>query len=146
MLLFMSIVEQVPPPCANEEVDQPFRMEVNSIQTDPFLGKCLVFLLYPVTLTNDPFKKTKMVCAFRISFLFVVLLILTGRIVLGKIHSGVVRVGDEVKGLSREGGFIEKGAVLKLFCQRGMTKYEVEEGKAGDILWLAGISAGLLHR
>lgn len=65
-----------------------------------------------------------------------------GRVVLGKVHSGRVQVGDAIRALSREGQPVGEGRVTKLYCQRGMVKEELKEAGAGDILWLAGVEAG----
>lgn len=58
-------MKRVPAPCsANSElINGPFTFEVNSIQTDPYVG----------------------------------------RVVLGKVHSGQVRVGDGIKAMARDG-------------------------------------------
>ena len=68
-----------------------------------------------------------------------------GRLCLGKVHSGTVKVGEPVRALSREeeGKVLQDGKVTKLFCQRGMTKEEIAEASAGDIVWIAGVEAGV---
>jgi len=68
-----------------------------------------------------------------------------GRVCLGKVHTGQVKIGDPIKALSREedGKVLQEGKVTKLFCQRGMDKQEVQQGNAGDILWLAGVEANV---
>jgi len=61
-----------------------------------------------------------------------------GRILTGRIHSGVVRSNMTIKALSREGKEIERGRVVKILAFRGLERTGIEEGRAGDIVALAG--------
>ncbi|MDR2007780.1 MAG: translational GTPase TypA [Alphaproteobacteria bacterium] len=63
-----------------------------------------------------------------------------GRMLTGKIASGKVRVGDNLKALDRDGNLVEKSKVSKLMLYEGLTKKSVEEVAAGDIVCLAGFS------
>lgn len=69
-----------------------------------------------------------------------------GRICLGKVEHGQVKVGDPINALSREeeGKVLGNGKIVQIFCQRGMEKEEIAEASAGDIVWLAaGVNAGV---
>ncbi|GAB4859622.1 hypothetical protein Ancab_011096 [Ancistrocladus abbreviatus] len=66
-----------------------------------------------------------------------------GRILTGRISSGVVRVGDRVHGLrSVDTGVakIEEGKVLKLMKKKGTSMVLVDSAGAGDIVSMAGLA------
>lgn len=67
-----------------------------------------------------------------------------GRLVTGKVSSGSVKVGDELRILSRTGEAQgESAKVIKIFARRGMERTTLEVAEAGDIIQLAGFpSAG----
>jgi GTP-binding protein len=64
-----------------------------------------------------------------------------GRVLTGRIHSGVARLNMPVKALGREGGQVEQGRLTKLLAYRGLTRQAVEEARAGDIVAVAGLAA-----
>jgi len=61
-----------------------------------------------------------------------------GRIAIGRIFSGKVRVGDNVS-VCKLDGSIEKTRITKLFTFEGLKQQPVEEAAAGEIIALAGI-------
>lgn len=61
-----------------------------------------------------------------------------GRIAIGRINRGVVRQGQTVAVMTREGG-IKQSRVEKLFGFQGLKRIEIEEAGAGDIVAIAGI-------
>ncbi|KAL2247186.1 uncharacterized protein LOC105176820 isoform X2 [Sesamum indicum] len=66
-----------------------------------------------------------------------------GRILTGRIHSGIVRVGDKVHGLhSTDSGVIkmEEGKVVKLMKKKGTCTLSVDSAGAGDIVSMAGLT------
>ena len=63
-----------------------------------------------------------------------------GRVLTGRITSGSVRPGQPVKGLSREGKVIEQGRVSKVLAFRGLERQPIDEGQAGDIVAISGLS------
>src|SRR5690606_15081285 len=65
-----------------------------------------------------------------------------GRIVTGRISSGVVRPGMQIKAISRDGALLEQGRVSKILAFRGIERQPIEEGVAGDIVAIAGLSNG----
>ncbi|VAH79758.1 unnamed protein product [Triticum turgidum subsp. durum] len=66
-----------------------------------------------------------------------------GRILTGRVTSGVIRVGDKVHGLriTDEGvQKIEDGKVVKLMKKKGTSMAVIEAAGAGDIISMAGLS------
>ena len=62
-----------------------------------------------------------------------------GRILTGRIESGIVTMGRNIKALNREGEVIEKTRVTKLLAFRGLARVPVERAEAGDIVAIAGL-------
>ena len=63
-----------------------------------------------------------------------------GRILTGRILSGTVKPNQSIKVLSRDGQLVEQGRVSKVLAFRGLERVPVEEGVAGDIVSLAGMT------
>ncbi|HUT71611.1 MAG TPA: translational GTPase TypA [Desulfatiglandales bacterium] len=61
-----------------------------------------------------------------------------GRLAIGRIFSGTVRVGDWVSMINGRGGPIET-KVASLYGFQGLERTEIKEARAGDIVALAGI-------
>jgi GTP-binding protein len=62
-----------------------------------------------------------------------------GRVLTGRIHSGVARMNMPVKSLSRDGKVIEQARLTKLLAFRGLDRRPIEEAEAGDIIAIAGL-------
>ncbi|MBC7893808.1 MAG: translational GTPase TypA [Cytophagaceae bacterium] len=63
-----------------------------------------------------------------------------GRLALGRIERGVVKVGQSVALLSNDPALpAETAKVTKLYTHQGLDRIEVEEAAAGDIVALAGL-------
>ncbi|MDF2669203.1 MAG: GTP-binding protein [Paenibacillus sp.] len=61
-----------------------------------------------------------------------------GRIGIGRVNRGVIRQGQTVAVMTREGG-TKQGRIEKLFGFQGLKRIEIEEAGAGDIIAIAGI-------
>ena len=67
-----------------------------------------------------------------------------GRIVTGKIETGVISIGDRIKVLDRENKQLgQDSKVTKLFYFEGLGRIDVEKAYAGQIISLAGCNAGV---
>jgi GTP-binding protein len=62
-----------------------------------------------------------------------------GRVLTGRIESGVITVNREIKALDREGKEVERARVTKLFAYRGLARVPVDRVEAGDIVAIAGL-------
>ncbi|MBI4134570.1 MAG: translational GTPase TypA [Candidatus Sungbacteria bacterium] len=63
-----------------------------------------------------------------------------GRMAVGRIHEGVVRVGDMMF-VRKISGETSDGKITKIYSFHGMEKREVPEAYAGDIVMIAGLPA-----
>ncbi|MCA8908562.1 MAG: translational GTPase TypA, partial [Rhodospirillaceae bacterium] len=64
-----------------------------------------------------------------------------GRILTGRITAGTVRPNMTVRALGRDGRVVETGRISKLLAFRGLERQPIEQGEAGDIVAIAGLSA-----
>lgn len=62
-----------------------------------------------------------------------------GKYSVGRVHRGVVRRNQAVA-LIKTDGTLVKGKIDKIFANKGLSKVEVEEAGAGDIISLTGIA------
>ena len=65
-----------------------------------------------------------------------------GRIITGRIFSGSVKPNQAIKVMDRHGKTLEQGRVSKILAFRGLERQAVEEGNAGDIVAIAGLTKG----
>ncbi len=63
-----------------------------------------------------------------------------GRLLTGRIQSGVIRPNMAVKALSPDGTLLENARITKVLAFRGLDRVPVEEARAGDIVAVAGFS------
>ena len=61
-----------------------------------------------------------------------------GRLAIGRIHKGRVRVGQQVF-VHGNGGAVTQGRVLRLYAAKGLERIEIDEARSGDIVSLAGV-------
>lgn len=63
-----------------------------------------------------------------------------GRVLTGRVTSGVVKVNQAIHALDMDGKVIETGRASKIMSFQGLDRVPVDEAKAGDIISLAGLS------
>lgn len=61
-----------------------------------------------------------------------------GRIAVGRVFGGSVKVGDNVSLIKRDES-VKRGKVTKILGYQGLKRVEIQEAQAGDIVSLAGI-------
>ncbi|EDP73312.1 EF-Tu/IF-2/RF-3 family GTPase, partial [Hydrogenivirga sp. 128-5-R1-1] len=61
-----------------------------------------------------------------------------GRLAIGRIFNGTVKVGQQVSVVKRDGSIV-KGTVRALYTYEGLNRVETKEAKAGDIVAIAGL-------
>ncbi len=64
-----------------------------------------------------------------------------GRILTGRVHSGIAKVNMPMKAMTRDGKVIEQGRATKLLSFRGLERVPVESVEAGDIVAMAGLES-----
>ncbi|GGC05572.1 GTP-binding protein [Novosphingobium endophyticum] len=62
-----------------------------------------------------------------------------GRVLTGRVQSGVIKVNDPIRALDADGKVIEAGRASKLLTYRGLDRVPVDEARAGDIIAIAGL-------
>lgn len=65
-----------------------------------------------------------------------------GRIITGRIHSGSIKPNQPMKVMDANGKLIEQGRVSKILAFRGIERTAIDEGCAGDIVAIAGLTKG----
>jgi len=63
-----------------------------------------------------------------------------GRILTGRIESGKLEVGMQIKALDVNGKQVEAGRATKVFAFNGLDRVPVEQAQAGDIVAIAGLT------
>lgn len=63
-----------------------------------------------------------------------------GRILTGRVESGKLKVGEQLKALTRTGERIEQFRVTKILAFRGLAQAPIDEAVAGDIVTIAGMT------
>jgi GTP-binding protein len=61
-----------------------------------------------------------------------------GRLGVGRIYEGTIKMGDNVY-VKKPDGETRTGKITKLYGFKGMTREEIQEAQAGDIVMIAGI-------
>jgi GTP-binding protein len=61
-----------------------------------------------------------------------------GRLALGRVFSGTLRLGDEV-GIAKLDGSLQRTRITRLYSFEGLTRVDETEGRPGDILAIAGV-------
>jgi GTP-binding protein len=63
-----------------------------------------------------------------------------GRILVGRVEAGALRVNDPIKALNPDGSVVETARVTKLLTFRGLERVPAEAIEAGDICAIAGLT------
>ena len=63
-----------------------------------------------------------------------------GRILTGRVQTGVLKLNQPIHALDADGKVIETGRAAKIMAFRGLERVPVDEARAGDIISLAGLA------
>ncbi|MCH4152698.1 MAG: translational GTPase TypA [Sphingobium sp.] len=63
-----------------------------------------------------------------------------GRILTGRVQTGVLKLNQPIHALDSDGKVVEQGRATKIMAFRGLERVPVESAKAGDIISLAGLT------
>jgi GTP-binding protein len=63
-----------------------------------------------------------------------------GRILTGRVNSGVVKLNQPIHALDNDGKVVETGRASKIMAFRGLERVPVDEARAGDIISMAGLA------
>ncbi|MFM7347489.1 MAG: translational GTPase TypA [Tagaea sp.] len=99
---------------------------------DPLFDLILKHVKPPVADPNGPFRMLATTLEYD-SYV--------GRILTGRIFSGVAKTNMAIKSLSRDGKVLEEGRLTRLLSFRGLERIPVETAAAGDIVAIAGLTA-----
>jgi GTP-binding protein len=107
-------------------------LDPDDVHTDmkPLLDTILHRVLPPVADSDQPFQMLVTMLDYD-SYV--------GRIAIGRIFHGKVKVGDPLVAVKRDGS-IERGKVTKILKYGGMKRIECESAEAGDIASITGFS------
>lgn len=62
-----------------------------------------------------------------------------GRILTGRIKTGIAKINMPIKVMNREGNLVESGRITKMLTFKGLERLPIDEAKAGDIIAIAGL-------
>jgi GTP-binding protein len=62
-----------------------------------------------------------------------------GRVLTGRIHTGIARTNMHVKAIAPDGRVIEHARLTRLLAFRGLERLSIESAEAGDIVAIAGL-------
>ncbi|MEO1294169.1 MAG: EF-Tu/IF-2/RF-3 family GTPase, partial [Pseudomonadota bacterium] len=63
-----------------------------------------------------------------------------GRILTGRVESGTLKTGQQIKALNREGAEVERFRASKILAFRGLSQQPIDVAEAGDIVSIAGMA------
>ncbi|MEF3047727.1 translational GTPase TypA [Pseudotabrizicola sp. L79] len=112
---------------ADNELDGPrkdlsalFDLIVNHVPAPKQIARTAEpFQMLATTLSADPF---------------------IGRILTGRVEAGTLKVGAQLKAMTRTGERIEQFRVTKILAFRGLSQQPIDEAQAGDIVTIAGMT------
>ena len=107
-------------PDANDDGLKPLFRKIVSHVPAPDVGpEDAPFTMLATTLEADPYL---------------------GRILTGRIQSGVIEANMPIKALNRHGKLVEQGRVSKILVFRDLKRQSVDRAEAGDIVAIAGLA------
>jgi GTP-binding protein len=109
------------PPQSKSGMTPLFDLIMSHVPAPVHLNRVQPFSMLTVQIESDPY---------------------VGTLYLGRIHSGVLRIGDPVWALDSEGAKVGEGKVKKIFGRKGLEKVEKDVAGAGEIVSIAGIKNG----
>lgn len=62
-----------------------------------------------------------------------------GRILTGRIETGIAKINMPIKVMDRKGNLVESGRITKMLTFKGLERLPIDEAKAGDIIAIAGL-------
>ena len=62
-----------------------------------------------------------------------------GRIITGRIETGIAKINMQIKVMDRNGDIVETGRITKMLTFKGLDRLPIDEAKAGDIIAIAGL-------
>lgn len=68
-----------------------------------------------------------------------------GKMLIGRILSGKVTVGDKLHAVDATGKAIEQAKIIKIIKKFGMNQVELDQAFAGDIVSIAGFTQGTVN-
>ncbi|EKX48415.1 hypothetical protein GUITHDRAFT_68817 [Guillardia theta CCMP2712] len=97
--------------------------------------------LLDLIVSHVPPPKGDVTAAFSMSVTMLSSDTFLGRLLIGRIHSGVAKVNDPIHALNMAGQKIEQGRITKILYREGEQGIlPLESASAGDIIQLAGLS------
>ncbi|MDB4978476.1 MAG: GTP-binding protein [Candidatus Peribacteria bacterium] len=94
--------------------------------------------LFDLIMETVPEAEQNMTAAFRMQPSALAYDNYLGRLAIGRVYEGVVKVGDQVT-VKKPDGTPRNGKITKILLSEGLHKREAPEAVAGDIVTLAGI-------
>ncbi len=97
---------------------KPLFDQIDAYAPEPQVDEKAPFTMLATLLASDPYL---------------------GRILTGKVYSGIGKINMPIKSLNLEGNTIESGRLVKLFGFNGIDRVPIEEARAGSIIAIAGL-------
>jgi GTP-binding protein len=103
----------------DERIDlKPLFKTIDEHVPEPQVDKSAPFSMLATLLSSDPYL---------------------GRVLIGKVYSGIGEINMPIKVLNLKGGTLETGRLVKLFGFHGIKRIPRERVEAGDIIAVAGL-------
>ncbi|KAF8057408.1 P-loop containing nucleoside triphosphate hydrolase protein [Lyophyllum atratum] len=105
----------------NTNMTPLFDLILSHVEPPTHLDRTQPFSMLTVQIESDPY---------------------VGMLYLGRIHTGILRVGDTVWAIDAEGNKVGDGKVKKIYGRKGLERTEKDVAGAGEIVSIAGIKNG----